>query len=168
MCPITLPATFREKTLILNAKLSWMHCGKTCHPATDQPFSLTLPVADAVKSNAANQPLFEKFRAKIPTPPTEWKSISVARKGDQIVLTLDPILRERDPLWSDHPPIRFFTADGQVDSDQDQNVQVSPEGVIVMTFAASTTGPKNPTTLPGVLEIPTGKAPRYSEINPKY
>jgi len=168
MCPITLPASFREKTLVLNAKVSWMHCGKTCHPATDQPFFLTLPVADAMKANATNQPLFEKFRARIPTPPTEWKSISVARKGDQIVLTLDPVLRERDPLWSDHPPIRFFTSDGQVDSDQEQKVQVSSEGVIVMTLTASTTGPKNPSTLPGVLEIPTGKAPQYSEINPRY
>ncbi len=168
MCPITLPATYREKTLVLNAKVSWMHCGKTCHPATDQPFSISLTVGDAVKADALNQPLFEKFKAKIPAPSTEWKSLSVERKGDKILLTLEPVLRERDPLWSDHPPIRFFTADGQVDSDQEQKVQVSPEGVIVMTLVASTTGPKNPTTLPGVLEIPTGKAPRYVEIHPNY
>ncbi|OYV04396.1 MAG: hypothetical protein CFE26_17120, partial [Verrucomicrobiales bacterium VVV1] len=100
--------------------------------------------------------------------PTEWKRISVKRKGDQILLTLDPVLRQRDPLWNDHPPIRFFTSDGQVDSDQEQKVQVSPAGVIVMTLAASTTGPKNPTTLPGVVEIPTGKILRYVEINPNY
>lgn len=168
MCPITLPASFREKILVLNAKVSWMHCGKTCHPATDQPFSLTLPVGDAVKANPSNQPLFEKFRAKIPTPPTEWKRISVERKGDQILLTLDPVLRQRDPLWNDHPAICFFTSDGQVDSDQEQKVQVSPAGEIVMTLAASSTGPKNPTSLPGVLELPTGKAPRYVEINPGY
>ena len=168
ICPITLPAGFQEKTLVLNAKVSWMHCGKTCHPATDQPFSITLPVGRVVEANAVHQPLFEKFRAQIPAPPTEWKSLSVERKGDKILLTLQPVLRQRDPLWNDHPPIRFFTLDGQVDSDQDQEVQVSPEGVIVMTLAASTTGPKNPTTLPGVLEIPTGKAPRYVEINPNY
>lgn len=166
MCPITLPATFQEKTLILNAKVSWMHCGKTCHPATDQPFSISLPVGGKVKANPSNQPLFEKFREKIPTPPIEWKRISVERKGDQILLTLDPVLRQRDPLWNDHPAIRFFTSDGQVDSDQEQKVQVSPEGVITMTLVASTTGPKNPTSLPGVLELPTGKTPRYVEINP--
>lgn len=168
MCPVTLPAGFREKTLVLNAKVSWMHCGKTCHPVTDQPFSITLPVGDAAKANPSNQPLFERFRAMIPTPPMEWKRISVERKGDRILLTLDPVLRPRDPSWSDHPPIRFFTADGQVDSDQEQSVQVSPEGVIVMTLATSTTGPRNPSSLPGVLEIPAGKAPRYVEINPGY
>jgi DsbC/DsbD-like thiol-disulfide interchange protein len=145
-----------------------MHCGKTCHPATDQPFSITLPVGDAAKADSSNQPLFEKFRAKLPTPPTDWKRISVERKGDQIFLTLDPVLRERDPLWSDHPPLRFFTADGQVDSDENQTVQVSPEGVVVMTLPASTTGPKSPTSLPGVVEIPAGKAPRSIEINPEY
>jgi len=168
MCTITLPASFREKTLVLNAKVSWMHCGKTCHPATDLPFSISLPVGDAVKANPSNQPLFEKFRAKLPAPPTDWKRISVERKGDEIFLTLDPILRQRDPSWNDHPPLRFFTADGQVDSDQKLNVQVSPDGVVIMTLPASTTGPKNPTSLPGVLEIPTAKAPRYVEINPKH
>lgn len=168
MCPVTVPAEFKEKTLILNAKVSWMHCGRTCHPATDQPFSISLPVGDAVKANASNQPLFEKFRAMLPVPPTEWKRMSVERKGGQILLTLEPVLRQRDPFWNDHRPIRFFTSDGQVDSDQEQKVQVSPEGVIVMTLVASTTGPKNPTTLPGVLELPTGKAPRYVEIDPRY
>lgn len=168
MCPVTLPAGFGEKTLVLNARVSWMHCGKTCHPVTDQPFSITLPVGDAAKANPSNQPLFERFRAAIPTPPMEWKRISVERKGDRILLTLEPVLRPRDPSRSDHPPLRFFTADGQVDSDQEQSVQVSPEGVIVMTLATSTTGPRNPTSLPGVLEIPAGKAPRYVEINPGY
>lgn len=168
MCPITVPDEFKEKTLVLKAKVSWMHCGRTCHPATDQPFSISLPVSDAVKADASNQPLFEKFRAKIATPSTEWKRISIERKGGQILLTLEPVLRQRDPLWNDHPSIRFFTADGQVDSDQEQKVQVSPEGVIVVTLVASTTGPKNPTTLPGVLEIPTAEAPRYVEINPRY
>ncbi len=168
MCPITLPATFQERTLVLSAKVSWMHCGKTCHPATDQPFSITLPVGPIAESNIVNLPIFQRFRAKIPSAATEWKKISVERKGDKIILTLEPVLRERDPLWNDHPPIRFFTSDGQVDSDQEQKVRASSEGVIVMTLSASTTGPKNPTTLPGVVEIPTGKTPLYVEINPKY
>jgi len=168
MCPVTIPATFHEKNLVLNAKVSWMHCGKTCHPVSDQPFSISLPVGRVVEVNPSNQPLFQKFRAKIPILPTEWKRISVERNGDKILLTLDPVLRGRDPSWNDHPPIRFFTSDGQVDSDQNQQFAVSPEGVITMTLAASTTGPKNPDTLPGVIEIPTGKAPRYSEISPKY
>jgi len=168
MCPVTIPATFQEKTLVLNAKVSWMHCGKTCHPVSDQPFSISLPVGRVAEANPSNQALFQKFRAEIPVPPTEWKKISVERNGDNIILTLDPMLRGRDPSWNDHPPIRFFTSDGQVDSDQAQEIAVSPEGVITMTLAASGLGPKNSATLPGVLEIPTGKIPRYSEINPKY
>jgi DsbC/DsbD-like thiol-disulfide interchange protein len=168
MCPVILPPGFQAKTLTLNAKVSWMHCGKTCHPATDQPFSISLPVGDVAEANASHELLFKKFHSKIPTASTEWKTISVERKADKIILTLEPVLRIRDPFWNDHPPVRFFTSDGQVDSDQDQEIQVSLEGVIVMTLAASSTGPKNPKTLPGVIEIPTGKAPRYIEINPVY
>ena len=168
MCPVTLLPGFQAKTLTLNAKVSWMHCGKTCHPATDQPFSISLPVGEVAEANALNELLFKKFQAKIPTTSNEFKTISAKRKADKIIITLEPVLAIRDPFWNDHPPVRFFTSDGQVDSDQDQEIQVSPEGVIVMTLSASTTGPKNPKTLPGVIEIPTGKAPRNLEINPVY
>ena len=168
MCPITMPADFHETSLTLSAKVSWMHCGKTCHPVTDQPFSIGLPVGRIAESNAVHQPLFQTFKARIPALSTEWKSISAERRGDKILLTLDPVLRERDPLWNDHPPIRFFTSDGQVDSDAQQEVNVSPEGVIVMILGASNTGPKHAKSLPGVVEIPTGKAPRHVEIDPKY
>ena len=167
MIPFTPPEKLTESAAKITARVSWMCCGKTCHPAVRVPFSITLPVGNAAPDPAV-LPLFEKFRRLVPVSPHGCKQISVKRKGDRIILTLDRGLSERDPFWEENTPIHFFTADGQVDSDQKQESRTSAAGITIITLHASKTGPDNPMTLPGVLEIPTGKFPDLIEISPKY
>jgi DsbC/DsbD-like thiol-disulfide interchange protein len=167
MIPITPPEKLTDSTVKITAKVSWMCCGKTCHPAVDVPFSITLAVGNA-EPEPSTQPLFKQFRPRVPKPPHAWTEVSVKRDGGKIILTLVPELRQRDPFWTENTSCRFFTLDGQVDTDRKQETRTSEDGTIVMTLIASTTGPKDSSHLPGVVEMPTGKMPRWIEINPAY
>ncbi len=167
LIPLTPPEKLTEASVQITARISWMCCGKTCHPAMNVPFSITLPIGNA-ESDPATLPLFEKTKRFLPGPPNGWKQISVKREGGKILLTLDRGKGQRDPFWSENTPIRFFTADGQVDSDQKQETRTSADGITVMTLIPSETGPDRPGSLPGILEIPTGKSADFVEINPAY
>lgn len=167
MIPITPPEKWTDPTVTLTAKVSWMCCGKTCHPAAQVPFSITLPVGNA-EPDPAKQPLFDRFRKMIPRPPHGWTQVSVKRETGRMILTLVPELRQRNPFWNEDTPVRFFTLDGQVDTDRKQETRTSEDGTIVITLIASEAGPKAPASLPGVVEIPTGKTPRWIEVNPAY
>ena len=167
MIPITPPEKLTDCIVKITAKVSWMCCGETCHPAVVVPFSITLPVGNA-ESEPSTQPLFNQFRPRIPQPPHAWTEISAKRESGKIILTLVPKLRQRDPFWTEDTPCRFFTLDGQVDTDRKQETRTSEDGTIVMTLTSSTTGPEAPSHLPGVVEIPTGKIPRWIEIDQAY
>ena len=167
MIPVTPPQELVDSSVKITAKVSLMCCGKTCSPVVDVPFSITLPAGGADFDPAA-QPLFERYRRMIPKQPLAWTEVSVKRESGRILLTLVPELRQRDPFWTDYTPVRFFTVDGQVDTDAKQETRTSTDGTIVVTLIASDTGPKNAESLPGVVEIPTGKIPRWIEINPRY
>ncbi|MES2477381.1 MAG: protein-disulfide reductase DsbD domain-containing protein [Verrucomicrobiota bacterium] len=162
MVPITSPENLTAASVTLNAKASWMCCGKTCNPAVKIPFSITLAVADSAKIDPGTQPLFEKFRALVPRPDPAWKS-SVKREEGHILLTLQPPAAISNPIG-----IRFFTADGQVDSNQKQLVEILPNGVIRMTLAISETAPDGSKTLPGVVSLPSGALPFPLEIDPAF
>ncbi len=161
MIPITPPRSLTSASVTLAAKVSWMCCGETCHPAVKVPFSLKLPVLSATETDPANGGLFEKFRRFVPRPDPAWAT-TVTRHPGKITLTLQPpagIPR----LSGGH----FFTADGQVDSNQKQQVEVLAEGGIRMTLAA--TAPENAEKLSGVVGFSgVGDAPVFLEIDPAY
>ena len=169
MIPVTGPAGLSEKSVTLTARVSWMCCAKTCHPAAEVPFSITLPVTDTAEPDPATRPLFEKFRARVPRRDPAWQS-TVKRERHRIILTLRP------PGPNPAPPtaagIRFFTADGQVDSNQPQHIEILPGGGIRLTLVLSETAPPPPATLPGVVVFqhgwPAGGKPLQLEIDPRY
>lgn len=167
MIPITPPAEIAGASVKITAKASWMCCGIGCHPATNIPFAITLPVGDITATDSASRLLFKKFRSQIPKAESSWKEISAKREGGKIIVTLDPVFRQPDPFL-DPANIRFFTADGQVNSERKQEVSMTAQGVIVMTLDASETAPKLSKSLPGVVVIPTGKTPRLIEVDPLY
>ena len=103
----------------------------------------------------------------LPVQDDGLKQITVQRGDSGIILTLDPVYRQADPFLTP-ADIHFFTADGQVDSDQPQQVTMSAEGTIVLTLVPSKTGPEHSDSLPGLVVIPTRKIPRLLEINPRY
>lgn len=167
MISITPPKEIAGTSVEISAKASWMCCAKTCHPATKIPFSIRLPVRDAAEIDSSNVKLFQRYRKQLPSPASGWRTIAAKRDGAKIILTLEPAFREPDPFMNPGE-IRFFTSDGQVNSERIQQVKVSPEGVIVMTLDASEMAPKQAVSLPGVVVISTGKSPQLIEINPRY
>ncbi|MCF7733727.1 MAG: hypothetical protein K9N23_18710, partial [Akkermansiaceae bacterium] len=169
MIPVTAPAVLAGKAVVLNARVSWMCCAKTCHPAAKVPFAVTLPVADAAEPDPVNQPLFAEFRARVPQRDPAWQT-TVKRERNRIILTLQP--PGPNPALPPAADIRFFTADGQVDSNQPQQIEVLPGGGIRLNLALSETAPPPPATLPGVVVFqhgcPVGDKPFRLEIDPSY
>ena len=167
--PFTTAPDLTTKSVTLTAKVSWMCCGKTCHPAAQIPFAVTLPVTDSAEPDPATQPLFAKFRARVPRPDPAWQA-EVKRELNTIVLTL------RAPADSQPLPaaagLRFFTADGQVDSNQKPQVEILSDGRLRLQLARSATAPPHPSSLPGVVALPagwqSGAMPLFLEIHPKY
>jgi thiol:disulfide interchange protein DsbD len=150
MVAVTAPPGLTKSPVELTARVSWMCCSTQCHPAAKVPFTITLPVAHAAAVNPTTRPLFEKFRTKLPAADPAWSS-RFERIDDQIVLTLksnDPaVTRDVSELGA----LRFFTADGQVDSDGEQTVTIGPGQTLHLKLPVSASGPATAKGLPGVL-----------------
>lgn len=150
MVPVTAPPDLSKSRVELTARVSWMCCGSQCHPAAKVPFTITLPVADTREADPATRPLFEKFRAKFPAADPAW-STRFERIDDHFVL----ILKSNDPAVtrdvSELGTLRFFTADGQVDSDGGQTVTIGPGQTLRLELPVSASGPAAARGLPGVL-----------------
>lgn len=162
MVPITPPKTIGETEVTIRGKISWMCCGKTCEPAVDVPVGVVLPVGKAVR-NEATADWFEKSRRSVPKAAEDWREVSATRDGEGITLSIK--LGEGFPATT---RVRFFTADGQVDSDQRQETQISPNGNAVMKLCISDSGPKDATGLPGVVEISAGGVVEAVEVFQQY
>lgn len=123
--PVTPPDPLPADAVALTAKVSWMCCGERCHPASDVPFTLTLPVGKESVPDPATASLFEAYQAKIPRADPAWQA-GFERGDTSLVLTLkslDPaVTRDVQDLGE----LRFFTADGQIDSDRGQTVTRGP------------------------------------------
>jgi len=169
LIPLRAAPDLSAKTVTLTAKVSWMCCGTTCSPALKIPFTLTLPVAASASADPAAEPLFAHFRAQLPQADPAWQT-AVTREQNSIILTLQaPAGKQPVPTVEG---IRFFTADGQVDSNQEQQVAILSDGRIRLRLALSEFTPPHPATLPGVVAFPVGwhnaDAPFHLEVNPKY
>ncbi len=164
MIPISLPENLTSQSVTLHAKASWMSCASGCYPAMDVPFSITLPVASEEKIDSATQPLFEKFRSLVAKPDSKWQA-KVRKEKDTIILTLKKTGEIGQISSIDQ--IRFFTSDGQVDSDAKQPIKILPTGEIQMQLTISEMGPKKPTSLPGVVTF-RGDMFLNLEIDPEY
>jgi DsbC/DsbD-like thiol-disulfide interchange protein len=155
MVPVTTPRELTKTPVELTARVSWMCCGAQCHPGAKVPFTITLPVADASEPAPATRPLFDKFRAKLPQAEPAWSTI-VERREKTLVLTVkstDPgVTRDVNDLGA----LRFFTADGQVDSDGGQKVTIGPGQTVRIELPVSASGPAAAKGLPGVVHAEKG------------
>ena len=169
LIPFKSPPNLTESTVTLTAKVSWMCCAKSCHPAAKVPFSITLPVAATATPDPVNSQLFAKFRALVPKPDPSWRT-TVARAKNEIILTIQPPATA--PSTDSTTGIHFFTADGQVDSNRPQQIERLPNQAIRLTLAVSETAPADSPTLPGVVVFPAGwpiaGQPFHLEIEPTY
>ncbi len=162
LIPITPPEILSADTATLTARVSWMCCGKICEPAVKIPFSVTLPISNSAEADPSTQAMFEKFRALVPRNEPAWKA-AVKRERGKIILTLKP-----PGAISNPGGIHFFSSDGQVDSNQKQQVDILSNGAIQMTLTRSQTAPELPVPLPGVVNFKNGDSPASIEIKPCY
>jgi thiol:disulfide interchange protein DsbD len=173
MVPITAPKELAAGSSVkLEAKVSWMCCGKECNPASHVPFSIELPVTAAAEIDPAMQTLFATYRAKVPKADGAWAA-TVKRVEKKLVVNFSksgqpPAVKELAALGE----VRFFTEDGQVDSDEDQAVSLQPGGALELRLAVSEYAPENPASLPGVIYASKGWGapgpPFYIRVNPGY
>jgi DsbC/DsbD-like thiol-disulfide interchange protein len=168
MAPITPPENFTTQSVHLAAKVSWMCCEKTCHPAMGVPFSIDLPVTDMALPDRSTQPLFEKFRALVARPDPSWQA-TVKREQNHVMLTLKS--RVPQTMMIDAHDIKFFTLDGQIDSNGKQQVRLLASSEIQMELPLSEHTSIQP-TLPGVVIFPAGwcgnAQPLRLRIEPRY
>ncbi|MCW1887662.1 protein-disulfide reductase DsbD family protein [Luteolibacter flavescens] len=136
MVPITPPPAISTTSVTLTARVSWMCCGPQCHPASKVPLTITLPVAPTNAVDPAQKPLFDRFREQLPAQDDAWNA-EFTREQEFIILTLKP----KDPALTrdanDLGDLRFFTADGQIDSDKEQKVTRGPGQQIRMELPLS-------------------------------
>jgi DsbC/DsbD-like thiol-disulfide interchange protein len=168
--PMTAPESLQAGSVTLEAQVTWMCCKKACSPAHDVPFSITLPVADKAGSDPETSPMFEEARAKIARPDARWEA-RAKRAGDQIVLEMRPLEDSARRSAAELGALRFFTADGQVNSDEPQAIEVREDGSIRWELAWSEYGPDDPSGLPGVVQAAggwTAGGPEFIEITASY
>jgi DsbC/DsbD-like thiol-disulfide interchange protein len=125
MVPVTPPQKVSGNSVTLTAHASWMCCGDQCHPASRVPFSITLPVAASATTDPATKPLFDRFREKVPQKDQAW-SLEVVRQPESILITLTSRQPELTRDVTELGALRFFTSDGQIDSNGEQKVTRGP------------------------------------------
>lgn len=125
MIPITPPPVLPNTPVQLKVRVSGMCCGDQCHPANRIPVSISLPVSKQSLASPSTQPLFARFRERIPRKCDLWQS-EVTRQGGTLTLSLtsrNP-LRTRDV--ADLGAIRVFTGNSLVDSNAPQVLTRGP------------------------------------------
>jgi DsbC/DsbD-like thiol-disulfide interchange protein len=150
MVPITPPKEISVASVTLTAHASWMCCGDQCHPASKIPFSITLPVTTSPSTNPATKPLFDRFRERVPQKDDAW-SVEVVNKPGSLLLILTSKQPELTRDVTDLGTLRFFTSDGQVDSDGEQKVTRGPGQRIQVELPVSKQAPAAASGLAGVL-----------------
>lgn len=149
MVAITPPAEIVAKEVVLSAKLSWMACAKECHPGFATR-SLRLPVGAKPAADPGTAELFAAARSELPATKSDWAvSLDPRTKGDDIVLTLEKTSGPSRVPRSGY----FYSADGQVSSDQEQVLVSDGAGRYRLTLKRSRFGPQEARRLSGVLEI---------------
>ncbi len=152
LMPVRMPKELGgRKSITLKGRIGWMCCATSCHPGWHD-FSLTLPVGDAVESDAKWAEIFEASRARFPRPaPDGWQYS--AREIDARTIQLEV----RAPEAVDWSRVYFFCDDNQVDSDEPQRVaELTAGGGAVFTFTRPEFAPEAPASLSGVLHSPEG------------
>lgn len=167
MVEITPPDQIAPEKVTFRAGISWMACADSCHPGT-ATLSLTLPVRDATALDRTNRDRFRKARRDLPKILRDWKA-TVSSEANAPTIQLH-LARRRD-LPHKLQVLYFFSSDGQVSSDQPQELKAMGNGTYILTLRRAEFGPANATTVPGVLISPSPFGPDrqlFGTIAPSY
>jgi DsbC/DsbD-like thiol-disulfide interchange protein len=150
---ITAPAGLKHGAeVVLRGRATWMCCGNTCHPGS-QVMELKLPVAAASAPDPLWAPFFERERQAYSRESGAWRA-EAEETGMQVLLTLRPVEAAVRVLTADElAGLRFYTEDGWINSDEDQKLELDPDGAlrVALTRAEVFLGQGTPERLFGVL-----------------
>lgn len=150
---ITAPADLKPGTeIVLRGRATWMCCGNTCHPGS-QVLELQLPVATSSMPDPRWAPVFERERQAYSRQSDAWQA-EAEETGMQVTLTLRPAGDAARALAADElAGLRFYTEDGWINSDEDQKLELGPDGAlrVALTRAEVFLGQGTPERLFGVL-----------------
>lgn len=150
---ITAPADLQPGTEItLRGRATWMCCGNTCHPGS-QVLELKLPVAATAAPDPRWAPVFERERQAYSRESDAWQA-EAEEAGMKVTLTLRPVADAARALAADElAGLRFYTEDGWINSDEDQKLELGPDGAlrVGLTRAEVFLGQGTPERLFGVL-----------------
>ncbi len=150
---ITAPADLKPGTeIVLRGRATWMCCGNTCHPGS-QVLELQLPVAATAAPDPRWAPVFERERQAYSRQSDAWQA-QAEETGMQVTLTLRPASAAARALMADElAGLRFYTEDGWINSDEDQKLELGPDGAlrVALTRAEVFLGQGTPERLFGVL-----------------
>lgn len=158
--PFTAPADAKPGTQVkLKARASWMCCSKTCHPAFAD-VSMTLSVSKKPAPPSRWHKPIAQARSSFPVANTHWDSKAI-RRGKMAILTLTP--GKNAPVKAPLEPY-FFSDNGLIDSDVEQVINKTENGVISLRMEISEFGPDNPTHLTGIFYTKSGLADQSGAI----
>lgn len=149
------------KTVRIVAEVSWMCCGRQCHPGFKK-LELLLPATKFASQNTAWAGKFEQVRKQQPEAFPGWK-IKCVRAEDQYKLSaVSPHFRtaadnanSKSGAAAKPPIIRFFGFRRQISSDKPQIVRHLPNGYELTLFAEEF-GAEEHSRLTGILASSRG------------
>lgn len=119
-------------SVTIKGKVSWMCCGRDCNPGfTDVSLELAVK-ADAATPNPRWQKQFDMALASVPKVLEGWTA-TAERSGTLITLTLKPHIS----LPTKGREVLFFTDDGLVNPDKDQDLTLLPDGTHILKMEVS-------------------------------
>ncbi|MEJ6569890.1 MAG: protein-disulfide reductase DsbD family protein [Akkermansiaceae bacterium] len=148
---ITPPEILPEEKIILRASAQWMACAAQCFPGFGD-FQISFP-----RESTTDRILIEKAQSEIPKKDPQLKVSLKSQKDAPIIELLIKGNHSEKNLY-------FFSEDGQISSDQLQNITRLDEKTLVLKVKRSDFSPQNVPGLPGVLHL--GK--RNHLIKPVY
>lgn len=154
VAPITVPERLDGGSVTLRAKLSWMCCGTSCHPAIDIPFSFELKTGKTPVTDKQVGRWLDEAEAKVAKPDPTWAA-TAAVDAEKVILTVKPTEYAVRP-GEDLGEVVFFTSDGLVDTNEPQRLSLGPDGSLVLTMKRFEFGPETPERVHGILYSPEG------------
>ena len=155
---ITPPADLKPDTNVeLQVAVDWLMCQDECVPGSAK-LSLLLPI-----SNEDPQPdpsfgaLLQALLAQIPAKDPSW-TVSASRAATTVALTVKPGVGAAKPSRTPSG-LHFFSRDGTIAYDLPQPAAADGNGGFTLTLPISPDGPKDATSLVGVLTSKEGWRP---------
>ena len=115
---------------------------------------IRLPVAQSAESHPQWAARFAQERADYAQPSAAWLA-DAEEDGMKVMLTLRPVRSEARPFAPGRvPQVVFFTEDGWINSDQEQQVRLNPDGSLTLSLVRAEIflGGKPPLKLHGILQ----------------